>query len=57
MMRKKKQDAVRHKITSQYSEEKFDPSKLVGILKKGRHLTDEDLDNIRWGYLKKTHKL
>jgi hypothetical protein len=30
---------------------------LGGVLKKGKHLTDEGLDNIKWEHLKKKHGL
>lgn len=34
-----------------------DLDELAGILKKGKHLSDKELDNIRWEHLKKKHGL
>ena len=30
---------------------------IRGALKKGRHLTEKDIDNIKWEHLKKKHGL
>jgi len=30
---------------------------LAGALRKGRHLSDEELDNMKWEHLKKKHGL
>jgi hypothetical protein len=45
------------KLPETENKSKINLDDLAGILKKGRHLTDKDIDDIKWEHLKKKHGL
>lgn len=45
------------KLPDSENKEPVELNKIRGILKKGRNLTNKQLDDIKWEYLKKKHGL